>query len=116
MAVQRDVPRGIGEIFPATPASEPTHSAGAGVGRRWAIVLAGGEGSRLRPLTRSADGTPVPKQFCTLGGGGSLLAAAIRRAGRAGSRNGGISSSTSSTPGGWPSASMMLPFEPTSCW
>lgn len=31
---------------------------------RWAIVLAGGEGSRLRELTRLIVGSPTPKQFC----------------------------------------------------
>src|SRR5262245_3901959 len=34
----------------------------------WAIVLAAGEGTRLRSLTTMADGVPVPKQFCSLDG------------------------------------------------
>ncbi|MBK8975380.1 MAG: hypothetical protein IPM29_05605 [Planctomycetes bacterium] len=50
---------------------------------RWAIVLAGGDGSRLRSLTRDRSGTPVPKQFCALRRGGpTLLASALERAER----------------------------------
>lgn len=47
----------------------------------WALVLAGGEGSRLQSLTRDEDGTVVPKQFCSLAGGPSLLRLALARAG-----------------------------------
>ncbi len=47
----------------------------------WAIVLAGGEGSRLRQLTTTPAGVSVPKQFCSLRGGPSLLRQAIERAG-----------------------------------
>jgi mannose-1-phosphate guanylyltransferase len=46
----------------------------------WAIVLAAGEGSRLRDLTTSPDGTAIPKQFCSLLGVRSLLEDAIERA------------------------------------
>ena len=46
----------------------------------WAIVLAGGEGSRLHSLTTTALGVAVPKQFCSLRGGNSLLLEAFRRA------------------------------------
>lgn len=46
----------------------------------WAIVLAGGEGSRLRALARDQRGEPAPKQFCPLGGLRPPLAAAIERA------------------------------------
>jgi mannose-1-phosphate guanylyltransferase len=46
----------------------------------YAIVLAGGEGTRLRSLTTNGLGEPVPKQFCSFGGSGSLLAAARDRA------------------------------------
>lgn len=46
--------------------------------KRWAVILAGGSGSRLQPLTRRlfGDGIPgegCPKQFCTLFGGKTLL-------------------------------------------
>jgi mannose-1-phosphate guanylyltransferase len=49
-------------------------------GHNWALVLAGGEGSRLRALTTTASGIAIPKQFCSLGGDGSLLHDALRRA------------------------------------
>jgi mannose-1-phosphate guanylyltransferase len=45
----------------------------------WALVLAAGEGSRLRALT-THRGVAVPKQFCSLVGGPSLLEEAILRA------------------------------------
>jgi mannose-1-phosphate guanylyltransferase len=44
------------------------------VNRRWGVILAGGEGVRLRPLTRIACGDSRPKQFCRLLGGITLLA------------------------------------------
>ncbi len=40
----------------------------------WAVVLAGGAGTRLRSLTRSITGEDRPKQFCRLYGGKTLLA------------------------------------------
>ncbi len=40
---------------------------GQAVGRLWAIVLAGGEGKRLAPLTRAVYGWDLPKQFAALG-------------------------------------------------
>jgi mannose-1-phosphate guanylyltransferase len=46
----------------------------------WALVLAAGEGSRLRSLTTSAAGETVPKQFCSLYEGPSLFHEAVRRA------------------------------------
>jgi mannose-1-phosphate guanylyltransferase len=46
----------------------------------WAIVLAGGEGSRLHSVTTTALGVAVPKQFCSLRGGNSLLLEALKRA------------------------------------
>ena len=46
----------------------------------WVIVLAAGEGSRLRTLTTSVTGVSVPKQFCSLRGGHSLLQDALQRA------------------------------------
>jgi mannose-1-phosphate guanylyltransferase len=46
----------------------------------WALILAAGEGSRLRPLTASTSGVAVPKQFCSLFGGPSLLQDALLRA------------------------------------
>jgi mannose-1-phosphate guanylyltransferase len=40
----------------------------------WAVVLAGGNGARLRSLTRELTGDDRPKQFCPLLGGRTLLA------------------------------------------
>lgn len=39
----------------------------------WAVVLAGGDGERLRPLTDRLTGDARPKQFCTLFGDRTLL-------------------------------------------
>jgi mannose-1-phosphate guanylyltransferase len=46
----------------------------------WALVLAGGEGTRLRQLTTTHGGTPIPKQYCSLIGGHTMLEEAITRA------------------------------------
>jgi mannose-1-phosphate guanylyltransferase len=48
------------------------------VQNRWAIVLAGGEGKRLRSLTRRL-GYDVPKQFCPLLDRETLLQLTLRR-------------------------------------
>jgi len=46
----------------------------------WSVVLAGGEGTRLRALTTGPCGTPIPKQFCSLQGGRTLIEDAVARA------------------------------------
>lgn len=46
----------------------------------WAIVLAGGDGTRLRSLTKDGAGNAVPKQFCSFSGGTSLLKQTLDRA------------------------------------
>ena len=48
----------------------------------WAVILAGGDGTRLAALTRDMNGVVIPKQFCSLNGGPSLLAEALARAAR----------------------------------
>lgn len=53
--------------------------------RRWAIVLAGGQGTRLASLT-THEGVAVPKQFCTVNGSPTLLRLALRRAERVAGR------------------------------
>jgi mannose-1-phosphate guanylyltransferase len=47
---------------------------------RVALLLAGGDGMRLRELTSEIAGTPIPKQYCRLLQGSSLLEATISRA------------------------------------
>ncbi len=49
---------------------------------RWGVILAGGDGTRLQPLTRLACGDDRPKQFCPLLGGRTLLAHTRRRISR----------------------------------
>jgi mannose-1-phosphate guanylyltransferase len=49
-------------------------------GKTWAIVLAGGSGTRLRLLTANREGVLVPKQYCSLDSGPSLLQEALQRA------------------------------------
>jgi mannose-1-phosphate guanylyltransferase len=40
---------------------------------RWGVILAGGDGKRLLPLTRKLTGEERPKQFCALSGTDTLL-------------------------------------------
>jgi mannose-1-phosphate guanylyltransferase len=47
--------------------------------QRCAVILAGGEGLRLRPLTRRLVGDERPKQFCALVGSETLLEQTRRR-------------------------------------
>ncbi len=47
---------------------------------RVALLLAGGDGTRLQDLTSEISGIPIPKQYCRLMQGTSLLEAAITRA------------------------------------
>src|SRR5690242_13068677 len=52
---------------------------GAAVSNTWGIVLAGGSGRRLAPLTTRLYGEAIPKQFAVLCGRRSLLQQTIRR-------------------------------------
>ena len=52
-----------------------------GRGSLWAVVLAGGEGTRLRPLVRQLCGDERPKQVCPLLGSRTLLGQTLDRVG-----------------------------------
>ena len=60
--------------------TDASQAADRGHPNQWALVLAAGEGSRLRALTTQPCGTPVPKQYCSLSGGPSLVEDAMARA------------------------------------
>lgn len=49
---------------------------------RWVIVLAGGEGTRIRPMIRKWLGIAVPKQYCAFCGTRSMLEHTLDRAAR----------------------------------
>lgn len=49
-------------------------------GQRWAVVLAGGEGSRMRPFITGWLGEHRPKQYCAFHGEKTLLEQAMERA------------------------------------
>jgi len=57
--------------------SSPSYS------NRAAIVLAGGDGTRLRALTRRIAGEEIPKQFCAVTGPTTLLEETLARAAHA---------------------------------
>jgi mannose-1-phosphate guanylyltransferase len=48
-------------------------------GRRWAVILAGGDGARLKTLTRALTGDDRPKQFCPIISDSTLLVHTQRR-------------------------------------
>ncbi len=48
-------------------------------GARWGVILAGGDGVRLQPLTQFICGDERPKQFCPLFGRRTLLEQTLRR-------------------------------------
>ena len=50
------------------------------VRHEWAVILAGGDGTRLKSLTRHIAGDERPKQFCSVLGRGTLLEETQRRA------------------------------------
>jgi mannose-1-phosphate guanylyltransferase len=71
------VPSVCGPIQPQPPskqaAAEPDPS------RVWGVILAGGEGVRLQPLTRYLYGDGRPKQYARLLGGRSMLRQTVDR-------------------------------------
>jgi len=58
----------------------PIRSGVADRGNEWAVILAGGDGSRLKSLTRKIAGDERPKQFCRILGGETLIEQTRRRA------------------------------------
>jgi mannose-1-phosphate guanylyltransferase len=51
-------------------------------GARWAVVLAGGDGTRLRPYVTRRFGDDRPKQYCAFAGGRTMLQETVDRAAR----------------------------------
>lgn len=60
----------------------PYSSVTAAAGKRWGVILAGGDGTRLLDLTRLVAGDARPKQYCSFFGEHSLLAQTCQRAER----------------------------------
>ena len=65
-----DTNNGVPPARENSPADLPPHGT---AGHRWAIVLAGGDGTRLQSLTLKITGDQRPKQFCSFFGGETLL-------------------------------------------
>jgi mannose-1-phosphate guanylyltransferase len=70
----------------AAPVPSPAPAAACHAGRQapsphlWGIILAGGDGRRLWPLTQVYCGSARPKQYCTFFGDRSLLRRTLGRA------------------------------------
>jgi mannose-1-phosphate guanylyltransferase len=69
---------GVIPMLPITPYGR----APATRGKRWGVILAGGDGTRLQRLTRLICGDDRPKQFCPLVGNDTLLEQTRKRAER----------------------------------
>lgn len=74
--VSAGTPAGVISMLPVVPRANGT----AARSKRWGVILAGGDGTRLRILTRFISGDNRPKQFCPLFDGGTLLGNTVRRA------------------------------------
>lgn len=72
------------QLNPEPDDPEPFAAVGPNSGRssRWAVILAGGDGTRLLSLTRTLTGDDTPKQFCALTAGETLLEQTRRRVAR----------------------------------
>lgn len=68
-------------VIPMPPV-RPHERALAELGKRWGVMLAGGDGTRLQRLTRLICGDDRPKQFCPLMGSDTLLEQTRKRAER----------------------------------
>lgn len=80
-SLSEDLRRLDSSLRPASAAASRFSDA-AGQGKRWAIVLAGGDGKRLLPMTRVVAGDDRPKQFCALLDADTLLERTRKRAER----------------------------------
>lgn len=70
--------------FCAEPSPFRTLPVLSGGSSRWTIVLAGGEGRRMRPLISRWLGVSRPKQYCTFSGTRSMLQHTLDRAAQVG--------------------------------
>ncbi len=70
----------IATMRQSAPSVSPVPQSSMG-GHVWAVVLAGGQGIRLRELTRHVYGDDRPKQYAVLTGGKSLLRQTLDRVG-----------------------------------
>ena len=66
-------------IQPSSGITENRQEA-SGFEPEWGVILAGGDGTRLKALTRQIAGDERPKQFCSVLGGLTLLEETQRRA------------------------------------
>jgi mannose-1-phosphate guanylyltransferase len=68
-------------VIPMLPVT-PHERISVAPGKRWGVILAGGDGTRLQRLTRLICGDDRPKQFCPLVGNDTLLEQTRKRAER----------------------------------
>ena len=69
-------------LQPRSESSSPPHPVSPARPRRCGIVLAAGDGSRLRPLVKRLHGKPLPKQYVSFVGSRSMLEHTFSRAER----------------------------------